>query len=124
MGNTLNGKLGTYECHGAGGNQDFTYLKSKLLKHQNLCLSVSDPPKMNENVLLKKCPEGDIEKMDQYPRHQMWDIKAQRIRLVGTSFCLKADHSEEVTIVDCKDYAGDKNHLAWYFTNSGSLTAK
>ena len=101
-----------YKCHGTGGNQQFSWLKTKQIKHvSDLCWAVSDPPTAGDKVKLRLCSEGEI------PRNEMWDVSNDNIRLVGKQLCLEAETSVagEAHIAKC-EFGTDQK---WKFTMSG-----
>lgn len=112
LGHLTDGTLGIYKCHGTGGNQQFSWLKTKQIKHvSDLCWAVSDPPSDGDLVKLRLCSEGDV------PRNEMWDVSNENIRLVGKQLCFEINiaNSGEARVVKC-DFNGDQK---WKFTMSG-----
>ena len=116
MGHLTDGTLGVYPCHGSGGNQEFSWVKNKQLKHLDLCLTIADPPKAGSEVKMKLCTETD--NVDQTPRNEMWDVANNSFRMVGTQLCLhvlKVEGGQKVTVQQCDR---SKNQQ-WKFTMSG-----
>uniref|UniRef100_A0A8C6EKQ4 Polypeptide N-acetylgalactosaminyltransferase n=1 Tax=Microcebus murinus TaxID=30608 RepID=A0A8C6EKQ4_MICMU len=58
LGHFADGVVGVYECHNAGGNQEWALTKEKSVKHIDLCLTVVDRSP-GSLIKLQGCREND-----------------------------------------------------------------
>ena len=58
MGRSKGGKVSIYRCHGRGANQDWVFTKDGQIKHQNLCITITDE-NPNKAVLLMECSDSE-----------------------------------------------------------------
>ncbi|KAL7878078.1 hypothetical protein SRHO_G00047210 [Serrasalmus rhombeus] len=58
LGHFADGVVGVYECHNAGGNQEWALTKDKSVKHMDLCLTVVDRT-AGSQIKLQGCREND-----------------------------------------------------------------
>lgn len=81
LGHFADGVVGIYECHNAGGNQEWALTKEKSVKHMDLCLTVVDRAP-GALVKLQGCRENDS--------RQKWEqIESNsKLRHVGSNLCL------------------------------------
>uniref|UniRef100_A0A3Q3J792 Polypeptide N-acetylgalactosaminyltransferase n=1 Tax=Monopterus albus TaxID=43700 RepID=A0A3Q3J792_MONAL len=81
LGHFTDGVVGVYECHNAGGNQEWALTKDKSVKHMDLCLTVVDRT-AGSLIRLQGCRENDS--------RQKWEqIESNsKLRHVGSNLCL------------------------------------
>uniref|UniRef100_A0A8C2ZS80 Polypeptide N-acetylgalactosaminyltransferase n=1 Tax=Cyclopterus lumpus TaxID=8103 RepID=A0A8C2ZS80_CYCLU len=81
LGHFADGVVGVYECHNAGGNQEWALTKDKSVKHMDLCLTVVDRT-AGSLIKLQACRENDS--------RQKWEqIESNsKLRHVGSNLCL------------------------------------
>ncbi|KAL4640851.1 polypeptide N-acetylgalactosaminyltransferase 2 [Arapaima gigas] len=81
LGHFADGVVGVYECHNAGGNQEWALTKDKSVKHMDLCLTVVDRT-AGSQIKLQGCRENDS--------RQKWEqIEGNsKLRHVGSNLCL------------------------------------
>uniref|UniRef100_A0AAZ3PBG9 Polypeptide N-acetylgalactosaminyltransferase n=1 Tax=Oncorhynchus tshawytscha TaxID=74940 RepID=A0AAZ3PBG9_ONCTS len=81
LGHFADGVVGVYECHNAGGNQEWALTKDKSVKHMDLCLTVVDRT-AGSQIKLQGCRENDS--------RQKWEqIESNsKLRHVGSNLCL------------------------------------
>ncbi|RXM27632.1 Polypeptide N-acetylgalactosaminyltransferase 2 [Acipenser ruthenus] len=81
MGHFADGVVGVYECHNAGGNQEWALTKDKSVKHMDLCLTVVDRAS-GSRLKLQGCRENDS--------RQKWEQieNNSKLRHVGSNLCL------------------------------------
>ncbi|GAB5578379.1 polypeptide N-acetylgalactosaminyltransferase 2 isoform X1 [Prionailurus iriomotensis] len=81
LGHFADGVVGVYECHNAGGNQEWALTKEKSVKHMDLCLTVVDRTP-GSVIKLQGCRENDS--------RQKWEqIEGNsKLRHVGSNLCL------------------------------------
>uniref|UniRef100_A0A3Q4GNF4 Polypeptide N-acetylgalactosaminyltransferase n=1 Tax=Neolamprologus brichardi TaxID=32507 RepID=A0A3Q4GNF4_NEOBR len=81
LGHFADGVVGVYECHNAGGNQEWALTKDKSVKHMDLCLTVVDRT-AGSLIKLQGCRENDS--------RQKWEqIESNsKLRHVGSNLCL------------------------------------
>uniref|UniRef100_A0A9L0SV67 Polypeptide N-acetylgalactosaminyltransferase n=1 Tax=Equus caballus TaxID=9796 RepID=A0A9L0SV67_HORSE len=81
LGHFADGVVGVYECHNAGGNQEWALTKEKSVKHMDLCLTVVDRAP-GSLIKLQGCRENDS--------RQKWEqIEGNsKLRHVGSNLCL------------------------------------
>lgn len=81
LGHFADGVVGVYECHNAGGNQEWALTKEKSVKHMDLCLTVVDRTP-GSLIKLQGCRENDS--------RQKWEqIEGNsKLRHVGSNLCL------------------------------------
>ncbi|XP_028623580.1 LOW QUALITY PROTEIN: polypeptide N-acetylgalactosaminyltransferase 2 [Grammomys surdaster] len=81
LGHFADGVVGIYECHNAGGNQEWALTKEKSVKHMDLCLTVVDRSP-GSLIRLQGCRENDS--------RQKWEqIEGNsKLRHVGSNLCL------------------------------------
>uniref|UniRef100_A0A8C4ZZV3 Polypeptide N-acetylgalactosaminyltransferase n=1 Tax=Gadus morhua TaxID=8049 RepID=A0A8C4ZZV3_GADMO len=81
LGHFADGVVGVYECHNAGGNQEWALTKDKSVKHMDLCLTVVDRT-AGSLIKLQGCRENDS--------RQKWEqIESNsKLRHVGSNVCL------------------------------------
>ncbi|XP_073735166.1 polypeptide N-acetylgalactosaminyltransferase 2 isoform X1 [Callorhinus ursinus] len=81
LGHFADGVVGVYECHNAGGNQEWALTKEKSVKHMDLCLTVVDRAP-GSVIKLQGCRENDT--------RQKWEqIEGNsKLRHVGSNLCL------------------------------------
>ncbi|KAG8444316.1 hypothetical protein GDO86_009485 [Hymenochirus boettgeri] len=96
LGHFADGVVGVYECHNAGGNQEWALTKDKSVKHMDLCLTVVDrvPGSL---IKLQGCRENDS--------RQKWEQieNNAKLRHVGTNFCLDSRNAKSggLTVEAC-----------------------
>ncbi|XP_059094955.1 polypeptide N-acetylgalactosaminyltransferase 2-like isoform X2 [Tigriopus californicus] len=66
LGHLNNGQLGVYACHGAGGNQEWSFTQSGHVKHTDLCLALEKPIE-GSRLLLKLCNDSVWQKWQRIP---------------------------------------------------------
>uniref|UniRef100_A0A3P8UAS1 Polypeptide N-acetylgalactosaminyltransferase n=1 Tax=Cynoglossus semilaevis TaxID=244447 RepID=A0A3P8UAS1_CYNSE len=81
LGHFADGVVGVYECHNAGGNQEWALTKDKSVKHMDLCLTVVERT-AGSLIKLQGCRENDS--------RQRWEqIESNaKLRHVGSNLCL------------------------------------
>ncbi|XP_034080168.1 polypeptide N-acetylgalactosaminyltransferase 2 isoform X8 [Gymnodraco acuticeps] len=81
LGHFADGVVGVYECHNAGGNQEWALTKDKSVKHMDLCLTVVERT-AGSLIKLQGCRENDS--------RQKWEqIESNsKLRHVGSNLCL------------------------------------
>jgi len=81
MGHQLNEGVGVFNCHGQGGNQDWSWTKFDQLKHEEICLTGVGTDE-HSAVLMRKCDKDD--------RMQKWRYEEDTRALVntGSNLCL------------------------------------
>ncbi|KAG8519361.1 Polypeptide N-acetylgalactosaminyltransferase 2 [Galemys pyrenaicus] len=81
LGHFADGVVGVYECHNAGGNQEWALTKEKSVKHMDLCLTVVERAP-GSLIKLQGCRENDS--------RQKWEqIEGNsKLRHVGSNLCL------------------------------------
>ncbi|MBN3309315.1 GALT2 acetylgalactosaminyltransferase, partial [Amia calva] len=81
LGHFADGVVGVYECHNAGGNQEWALTKDKSVKHMDLCLTVVDRA-AGSQIKLQGCRENDS--------RQKWEQieNNSKLRHVGSNLCL------------------------------------
>ncbi|XP_062320047.1 polypeptide N-acetylgalactosaminyltransferase 2 isoform X2 [Osmerus eperlanus] len=81
LGHFADGVVGMYECHNAGGNQEWALTKDKSVKHMDLCLTVVERT-AGSLIKLQGCRENDS--------RQKWEqIESNsKLRHVGSNLCL------------------------------------
>uniref|UniRef100_A0A8C1T614 Polypeptide N-acetylgalactosaminyltransferase n=1 Tax=Cyprinus carpio TaxID=7962 RepID=A0A8C1T614_CYPCA len=81
LGHFADGVVGVYECHNAGGNQEWALTKDKSVKHMDLCLTVVDRT-AGSQIKLQGCRENDS--------RQKWEQidNNSKLRHVGSNLCL------------------------------------
>uniref|UniRef100_A0A6Q2Z6J9 Polypeptide N-acetylgalactosaminyltransferase n=1 Tax=Esox lucius TaxID=8010 RepID=A0A6Q2Z6J9_ESOLU len=81
LGHFADGVVGVYECHNAGGNQEWALTKDKSVKHMDLCLTVVERT-AGSQIKLQGCRENDS--------RQKWEqIESNsKLRHVGSNLCL------------------------------------
>ncbi|KAI4830078.1 hypothetical protein KUCAC02_001731 [Chaenocephalus aceratus] len=81
LGHFADGVVGIYECHNAGGNQEWALTKDKSVKHMDLCLTVVERT-AGSLIKLQGCRENDS--------RQKWEqIESNsKLRHVGSNLCL------------------------------------
>uniref|UniRef100_A0A5S6N182 Polypeptide N-acetylgalactosaminyltransferase n=1 Tax=Xenopus tropicalis TaxID=8364 RepID=A0A5S6N182_XENTR len=96
LGHFADGVVGVYECHNAGGNQEWALTKDKSVKHMDLCLTVVDrvPGSL---IKLQGCRENDS--------RQKWEQieNNSKLRHVGSNFCLDSRNAKNggLTVEAC-----------------------
>lgn len=98
LGHTTGGTVGLFECHGAGGNQLWNFVKNKMIKHDGNCLETANEEDGTPAVLLN-CDESNTN------QHWEYDKSSNRIRHVGSGKCLDSkDHKEKGLVLNsCTD---------------------
>lgn len=76
LGHSMNGIIGLYSCHNAGGNQEWAMTKEGFIKHSDMCLTLTEPEE-GKSIKLRLC---------QNLPSQKW------IRLVGDSIIKHKDY--------------------------------
>nr|XP_054588611.1 polypeptide N-acetylgalactosaminyltransferase 2 isoform X1 [Nothobranchius furzeri] len=81
LGHFADGVVGVYECHNAGGNQEWALTKDKSVKHMDLCLTVVDKTP-GSFIKLQGCRENDS--------RQKWEQIESNSKLlhVSSNLCL------------------------------------
>lgn len=57
MGHVAQGSVGLYPCHNTGGNQEWTLTEGGLIKHGEMCLSLSSTSP-GAAVVMRACNSG------------------------------------------------------------------
>ncbi|XP_034080164.1 polypeptide N-acetylgalactosaminyltransferase 2 isoform X5 [Gymnodraco acuticeps] len=85
LGHFADGVVGVYECHNAGGNQEWALTKDKSVKHMDLCLTVVERT-AGSLIKLQGCRENDSRQVNT----QKWEqIESNsKLRHVGSNLCL------------------------------------
>ena len=61
LGHLSDGLVGLYSCHGAGGNQDWSFTKNGHIKHgSDLCVAL-DAPRPSANLRLRLCSNSPLQ---------------------------------------------------------------
>nr|DBA26968.1 TPA: hypothetical protein GDO54_011155 [Pyxicephalus adspersus] len=96
LGHFADGVVGVYECHNAGGNQEWALTKDKSVKHMDLCLTVVDRAP-GSLIKLQGCRENDS--------RQKWEQieNNSKLRHVGSNFCLDSRNAKNggLTVEAC-----------------------
>uniref|UniRef100_A0A4W4E688 Polypeptide N-acetylgalactosaminyltransferase n=1 Tax=Electrophorus electricus TaxID=8005 RepID=A0A4W4E688_ELEEL len=96
LGHFADGVVGVYECHNAGGNQEWALTKDKSVKHMDLCLTVVERTASSQ-IKLQGCRENDS--------RQKWEQieNNSKLRHVGTNLCLdsRSARSGGLTVEVC-----------------------
>uniref|UniRef100_A0A8B9LMZ5 Polypeptide N-acetylgalactosaminyltransferase n=1 Tax=Astyanax mexicanus TaxID=7994 RepID=A0A8B9LMZ5_ASTMX len=96
LGHFADGVVGVYECHNAGGNQEWALTKDKSVKHMDLCLTVVDRT-AGSQIKLQGCRENDS--------RQKWEQieNNSKLRHVGSNLCLdsRSARSGGLTVEVC-----------------------
>uniref|UniRef100_A0AAY4CHN8 Polypeptide N-acetylgalactosaminyltransferase n=1 Tax=Denticeps clupeoides TaxID=299321 RepID=A0AAY4CHN8_9TELE len=96
LGHFADGVVGIYECHNAGGNQEWALTKDKSVKHMDLCLTVVDRS-AGSQIKLQGCRENDS--------RQKWEQieNNTKLRHVGNNLCLdsRSARSGGLTVEVC-----------------------
>lgn len=92
LGHTVGRTVGLYECHGAGGNQLWSFVKNKMLKHDSNCLETANEEDGTPALLLN-CDESNTN------QHWEYDKSSNRIRHVGSGKCLDSKDYKEKGLV-------------------------
>uniref|UniRef100_A0A3B3ZCH1 Polypeptide N-acetylgalactosaminyltransferase n=1 Tax=Periophthalmus magnuspinnatus TaxID=409849 RepID=A0A3B3ZCH1_9GOBI len=107
LGHFADGVVGVYECHNAGGNQEWALTKDKSVKHMDLCLTVVDRT-AGSLIKLQGCRENDS--------RQKWEqIESNsKLRHVGSNLCLDSRSARMggLTVEVC----GPSLNQQWKFT--------
>ncbi|XP_034080166.1 polypeptide N-acetylgalactosaminyltransferase 2 isoform X6 [Gymnodraco acuticeps] len=84
LGHFADGVVGVYECHNAGGNQEWALTKDKSVKHMDLCLTVVERT-AGSLIKLQGCRENDSRQVN-----TKWEqIESNsKLRHVGSNLCL------------------------------------
>lgn len=93
LGHVHQGILGLYECHNSGGNQEFSFTKDKMIKHSDLCLTLTER-KPGTIITLQGCQSHNA--------NQKWDLTDNKrvFHFVGTDLCLDSkDHKDHGLLV-------------------------
>lgn len=61
MGHLLDGTVGMYQCHHTGGNQEWGLTTTGLIKHHDLCLTLTDYTK-GAQVVMRLCDASEGQK--------------------------------------------------------------
>ncbi|XP_054265326.1 polypeptide N-acetylgalactosaminyltransferase 2 [Macrosteles quadrilineatus] len=86
MGHVALGTVGVYPCHGTGGNQEWTLTAGGLLRHSEMCLTLTDT-NPGSTVVMKPCNNG-IE--------QTWVSKNGLMKHARLTLCLDSANSRTV----------------------------
>ena len=63
LGHLSDGLIGVYSCHGAGGNQDWSFTKNGHIKHgSDLCVAL-EAPRPSANLRLRLCSNSPLQVM-------------------------------------------------------------
>uniref|UniRef100_A0A8C4WYK1 Polypeptide N-acetylgalactosaminyltransferase n=1 Tax=Eptatretus burgeri TaxID=7764 RepID=A0A8C4WYK1_EPTBU len=87
LGHFTDGAVGVYECHNAGGNQEWAFTREKTLKHMDLCLTVTE--RIPGGLLkLQGCRADD--------GRQKWEQIENKIKLrhIGSNLCLDSKNAK------------------------------
>ncbi|KAG8123600.1 putative Polypeptide N-acetylgalactosaminyltransferase protein, partial [Naja naja] len=107
LGHFADGVVGVYECHNAGGNQEWALTKDKSVKHMDLCLTVVDRG-AGSLIKLQGCRENDS--------RQKWEqIESNtKLRYVGNNLCLDSRNAKNggLTVEVCSPSLSQQ----WKFT--------
>ncbi|ETE65447.1 Polypeptide N-acetylgalactosaminyltransferase 2 [Ophiophagus hannah] len=107
LGHFADGVVGVYECHNAGGNQEWALTKDKSVKHMDLCLTVVDRA-AGSLIKLQGCRENDS--------RQKWEqIESNtKLRYVGNNLCLDSRNAKNggLTVEVCSPSLSQQ----WKFT--------
>ena len=61
LGHLSDGLIGVYSCHGAGGNQDWSFTKNGHIKHgSDLCVAL-EAPRPSANLRLRLCSNSPLQ---------------------------------------------------------------
>ena len=61
LGHLSDGLVGLYSCHGAGGNQDWSFTKNGHIKHgSDLCVAL-DAPRPSATLRLRLCSNSPLQ---------------------------------------------------------------
>eukprot|EP00062_Callorhinchus_milii_P023071 gi/632981524/ref/XP_007907641.1/ PREDICTED: polypeptide N-acetylgalactosaminyltransferase 2 [Callorhinchus milii] len=107
LGHFADGVVGVYECHNAGGNQEWALTKDKSVKHMDLCLTVVDriPGSL---IKLQGCRDNDS--------RQKWEQieNNAKLRHVGSNLCLDSQNARSggLTVEVCSSSLSQQ----WKFT--------
>ncbi|XP_008641520.2 PREDICTED: polypeptide N-acetylgalactosaminyltransferase 2 [Corvus brachyrhynchos] len=98
LGHFADGVVGVYECHNAGGNQEWALTKDKSVKHMDLCLTVVDRAPGSLTLL---CKWEQIE-------------SNSKLRHVGSNLCLDSRNAKNggLTVEICNPSLSQQ----WKFT--------
>uniref|UniRef100_A0A8D0GDF6 Polypeptide N-acetylgalactosaminyltransferase n=1 Tax=Sphenodon punctatus TaxID=8508 RepID=A0A8D0GDF6_SPHPU len=107
LGHFADGVVGVYECHNAGGNQEWALTKDKSVKHVDLCLTVVERAP-GSLIKLQGCRENDT--------RQKWEqIESNsKLRHVGSNLCLDSRNAKNggLTVEVCSPSLSQQ----WKFT--------
>nr|CAB3248244.1 polypeptide N-acetylgalactosaminyltransferase 2 [Phallusia mammillata] len=106
LGHIHDGTVGVYECHEAGGNQEFSLTKEQQLRHQELCLSAGDGVREGSVIRLRQCDTND-------PLQRFLHANNQ-LRLDSSNFCIdsRSTHDQGLILSRCNHGASQ----SWKFT--------
>uniref|UniRef100_H2ZQU7 Polypeptide N-acetylgalactosaminyltransferase n=1 Tax=Ciona savignyi TaxID=51511 RepID=H2ZQU7_CIOSA len=106
LGHVLNGNVGLYECHDAGGNQEFSMNKEMQIRHQELCFTAGEGSREGSVVKLMHCDVNNI--------LQKFEQNKSQLRLFKSMYCLDSSHEQETGIVLSK--CNHSRTQQWRFT--------
>jgi len=100
LGHVLDGKVGMYTCHSAGGNQEWSITSSGLIKHSDMCLS-GNALAPEAPILLAVCDNSDF---------QVWErLGSGQLRHKSSGLCLDSeDRDDQITLQFCEDTRSQK----------------
>ncbi|XP_039274686.2 polypeptide N-acetylgalactosaminyltransferase 2-like [Styela clava] len=112
LGSLEGGKIGTYECHDSGGNQEFSLNKKDQIMHLHLCFMAVDGLSQGSVIKLMKCNENSA--------LQKFDNSNSEIRVKGLNLCLDSRNVEEkgITLAKCSNRLSQ----SWSFTMNNLQT--
>ncbi|XP_063957594.1 polypeptide N-acetylgalactosaminyltransferase 2-like [Lytechinus pictus] len=111
LGHVHQGTLGLYDCHNSGGNQEFSFTKDKLIKHSDLCLTVTEK-KAGTPITLQGCQPHNV--------NQKWDqTDSKRVfRFQNSDLCLDSKgHKEHGLVVQTCNQRSLTQHFKFSMSN-------
>lgn len=107
LGRGVGETVGLFECHGAGGNQDWEITKNQQLKFHSLCMFVREP-KIGFPVIFQQCYNTNSQKW-------LWVGNKKMLKHISSGLCLDSSKYKDVglTVNKCDENAVSQQ---WMFS--------